>query len=125
MLAKCSNPSCFAPFRYLQEGRLFRLESDPALRTGNCSHVEYFWLCDRCSSTMTLRLGERETVVAVPVPEPIRGVPDDAALISSDRKRGLLLRNVRFPLSEHPRRPHDCATKGGTPCRMTGRSSTM
>jgi hypothetical protein len=51
---------------------------------------------------MTLRLGEDHTVVAVPIPE-IRGVPEGVDLISVDRKSGLLLRSVRFPVSEHLR----------------------
>jgi hypothetical protein len=45
MLGKCSNPSCSAPFRYLQNGQLFRLESDPVLRTSKFNQPEYFWLC--------------------------------------------------------------------------------
>jgi hypothetical protein len=94
MLAKCSNPSCFAPFRYLQEGKLFRLESDPGLRIGNSSRREYFWLCGACSSIMTLRLGEGGTVVAVPLQEPVRGVPDGVALISADRKGRFLLHKI-------------------------------
>lgn len=103
MLAKCSNPSCFTPFRYLEHGKLFRLEGDPALGTSTCNRAEYFWLCDRCSSTMTLRLGEGETVAAVPIPEPIRGVPDAVPLISVDRKRGLSLRSLSSPLPRHLR----------------------
>lgn len=70
MLAKCSNPSCSVAFRHLQEGRLFRLESDPVIRTGKTARMEHFWLCDRCSSTMILSLGEDETVLTVPVREP-------------------------------------------------------
>lgn len=103
MLAKCSNPSCFATFRHLGNGKLFRLEGDPAQSASTSNRAEYFWLCDRCSSTMTLRLGEGETVVAVPIPEPIRGVPDGVALISEDRKRGLSLRSISSPLPKHLR----------------------
>lgn len=103
MLAKCSNPSCFAPFRYLENGKLFRLEGDPAQSASTSNRGEYFWLCDRCSSAMTLRLGEDEAVVAVPIPEPIRSVPAGVALISADRKRGLLLRSISSPLPEHLR----------------------
>jgi hypothetical protein len=89
MVAKCSNPSCSTSFQYLQEGRLFRLESDPAAKF---IRVEYFWLCQKCSCAMTLRLGEDGTVIAVPLPEPVFGVPDDIAPSSTDRGRGLLLR---------------------------------
>jgi hypothetical protein len=101
MVAKCSNPSCSASFRYLGKGKLFRLEADPPLSGSTSNRAEYFWLCGRCSSTMTLRLGEDETVVAVPIPQPIRGVPDGVALISVARKRGLLLRSISSPLAKH------------------------
>jgi hypothetical protein len=102
MLAKCSNPSCFAPFRSLQAGRLFRLESDPILRPDNSSRVEYFWLCGRCSSTMTLSIGEDETVVAVPVQKP-SSVADRGAHLWVEQKRGLFLRSISSLLSEHIR----------------------
>jgi hypothetical protein len=101
MVAKCSNPSCSVSFRSLKEGRLFRLENDPAFRSSESSRLEYFWLCDHCSSTMTLRLTADGTVVTVLLPESIRGVSDGVALTSADRARGLLLRRVSSPLSEH------------------------
>ncbi len=97
MVSKCSNPSCSASFRHLKEGRLFRLENDPALRSKS-NRVEYFWLCHRCSSTLTLRLREDGTVVTVLLPEAIRGVPEGVALTSTDRKQGLLLRTVSSTL---------------------------
>jgi len=52
---------------------------------------------------MTLRLGQDEAVVAVAIPEPIRGVPEDVALISVDRERGLVLRSLASSLSGHHR----------------------
>jgi len=45
MLVKCTNPSCSASFRYLRDGRLFRLEREPTLRSSKTNRVEYFWLC--------------------------------------------------------------------------------
>jgi len=99
MVAKCSNPSCSA--RFLKEGRIFRLESDSAFRSPNSDRVEYFWLCQRCSSTMTLRLTEDGTVVTVLLPEAIRGVPDGVAVTLTDRKKGLLLRTVSSTLPAH------------------------
>jgi hypothetical protein len=101
MVAKCSNPSCSVSFLYLEDGRLFRLEKDPALRSSKSNQVEHFWLCRCCSSTMTLRLREDGTVVAALIPKPFRGVPDGVALTSVDRKKGLLLRSISSPLSEH------------------------
>ena len=86
MMNYSSNPSCSASFRHLQDGKLFRIETDPVLRTRNPKRLEYFWLCDRCSSTMTLRLEDNETVVAVPILEPMRDVP--VTVISVDRRMG-------------------------------------
>ena len=50
---------------------------------------------------MTLRLTEDGKVITVPLPESISGVPDGVALMLAERKKGLLLRSVRSPLSEH------------------------
>jgi hypothetical protein len=95
MLVKCANSSCSASFRYLRDGTLFRLERDPTLRSSKSNRVEYFWLCHRCSSEVTLRLREDGTVVTVLLPEPIRGVPDGAAISwAADRKTGLLRHSV-------------------------------
>jgi len=101
MLANCANPLCSASFRRLAEGKLFRLETDPALGSSKSNRVEYFWLCHRCSSAMTLRLREDGTVGTVLLPEPLRGVPDGVALTAVDRKKGLLLRSISSPLPEH------------------------
>jgi hypothetical protein len=93
MVAKCSNPSCSAPFQYLKEGRLFRLESERALHS-RFSRMEYFWLCPPCSREMTLRLAEDGTVVTFAFPKPIQGAPRDPPLNSIDRGMGLLLRRI-------------------------------
>ena len=101
MLSKCSNPTCSTPFLYLHEGRLFLLECDSEYSASTSSRGEYFWLCERCSSVMTLRLGEDETVVTVPIPDPICSVPEGLTLISVNRKRGLLLRSINSLSPEH------------------------
>ena len=95
MLSKCSGSACIARFLHLGEGRLFRLisASDPG-------RLEYFWLCDHCSSTITLRLAEEGSVVAVAIPKPIQGVPDGVDHSSFHRDRGLMLRSVPFPVPE-------------------------
>jgi len=49
---------------------------------------------------MSMRLRDDGTVGTVLLPKPIRGVPDGDALISVDRKKGLFLRSVNFPLLE-------------------------
>jgi hypothetical protein len=98
MLAKCANPSCFRSFHYLTEGRLFRLEADAAFSLSDSSTdsdsnmVEYFWLCGVCSTSLTLRLDEKGTVVAEPLSERARDHPRDFAIIS--RHKGMLLRSV-------------------------------
>ena len=100
MLAKCANPSCFASFRNLQEGRLFRLEPDPELTpsvnsyASDATKVEYFWLCSSCSEFMALRLGQDGTVITVSLPECAHRTPEDFAVISRHKDR--LLRSVTF-----------------------------
>jgi hypothetical protein len=96
MLTNCSNPSCSASFRHLQDGKLFSLERDGMFRQSKYNGAEYFWLCHHCSTTMTLRLEKAGKVIAVPLPEPFRGAPDGIDLSLIDRKKGLLLRSVRL-----------------------------
>jgi hypothetical protein len=94
MLAKCANPSCSASFRRLHEGRLFGLETDPALDSSKARRVEHFWLCQPCSSVMTLCLKDDGTVGAVLFLEAIHGVPARATLALANRPDGLVLRSV-------------------------------
>jgi hypothetical protein len=104
MLAKCCNPSCDAVFRYLYDGRVFVLENDPAVGPEISKRPEYFWLCRRCSSKMTLRLGEDTPVVAMLLLQKIQEKLDGAVLDSPDRKAGVTLRNITFPEHHSPRR---------------------
>lgn len=68
MLAKCTNPSCSYPFRYLHEGKLYRMELVPEDgRSGPKS--EWFWLCNQCSSQMTLRVEGSKLVAVTEMPE--------------------------------------------------------
>jgi hypothetical protein len=99
MVAKCANPSCSAPFRYLRDGRLFRLECDPASGSSQSNRAEYFWLCHACLLTMTLCLRADGTVMTIRLPEPIRDLPHGDAVISADREKGLLLRRIFTPHS--------------------------
>lgn len=53
MLSKCANPTCFARFRYLHEGRIFNVE----IKTQSCEHflqprIEHFWLCESCARVL-------------------------------------------------------------------------
>ena len=65
MLSKCANPDCSNSFRYLHEGKLFRLETGIGGKDGlaraaesevrkSSRHLEFFWLCDNCAARMTL-----------------------------------------------------------------------
>jgi hypothetical protein len=73
VLSKCANPDCSTPFLYLHQGKLFRLEVEA--KPDRVKHgpiggekkpvrrVEYFWLCDSCSSRMTVAY-ERDVGIA-------------------------------------------------------------
>jgi hypothetical protein len=59
MLSKCANPGCTASFLYLHQGKLFRFEvegNDPAGQASSRTtrNLEFFWLCDECSATLTV-----------------------------------------------------------------------
>jgi hypothetical protein len=79
MLSKCLNPRCSATFRYLRQGRLFRIDfSEPSRKSalaagrmvtstcGKADPIEHFWLCANCATTMTIELGEDGAVRPVP-----------------------------------------------------------
>lgn len=59
MVAKCANPHCSARFRYLSQGKLFRLEV-------NYGKYDYFWLCADCAPKMSLKVEWGKGVVTVP-----------------------------------------------------------
>jgi len=96
MLSKCVNPSCNAHFRYLEEGALYRLESDVFAKP-NADKPEYFWLCQSCSTALTLRI-DHETKVRVSVaPEHHRDACRTwVSLVAIDRNRGCLLSRLQF-----------------------------
>jgi hypothetical protein len=67
MVSKCANPDCVATFRYFHVGKLFRIETsaglerrhsmgqdDAVLDRPRLRRVEFYWLCDKCASKMTL-----------------------------------------------------------------------
>ena len=74
MLSKCANPECSAPFIYLRDGRLFQIDTaaGPQLVTEAKPphHIEYFWLCGQCASSMTLAFQHGKGVVMVPLDPP-------------------------------------------------------
>ena len=80
MLHKCANPACPSVFRSLSHGKLFLLETDyatesiPSLSPMNrrqrlARRVERYWLCDCCSSLLTLTFERGRGMVTVPLPD--------------------------------------------------------
>ena|SRR5882672_1766421 len=80
MLHKCVNPTCSRPFRRLEEGKLFQVETEdcvpsalPRSRSLRASRpfrrVERYWLCDACASSLTLTFERGHGVVLVPLPQ--------------------------------------------------------
>jgi hypothetical protein len=56
MLTKCANASCDREFRYAQNGKAFRVETQhPA---GSERAVEHYWLCDECMVLILPLLGD-------------------------------------------------------------------
>ena len=77
MIAKCANPECGKPFRYLRDGRLFAIPppgkpKSPQVRREN--RVKYAWLCRDCATTLTVlfETGSSETSV-VPLEPTVTG----------------------------------------------------
>ena len=84
MLSKCINPACFAPFRYLHEGRVFQMETS-APATGSdkkpCHKIEFFWLCEKCARSLKV-VADHGVVVTRPLyPE----IPVRASRVSPGR----------------------------------------
>ena len=110
MLAKCVNPLCSVPFRYLEAGGLFRLESDP-LECSDRRTPEYFWLCRSCAGKMTLRLDEAKGVRVVQSQDAPPQGADAVAFVLVDRQRGMLLNRIIF--LGYPARKHRERALGG------------
>jgi hypothetical protein len=102
MLAKCANPSCSASFLHLADGRLFRLETDPAFSSSKARETEYFWLCEPCSAGTTLRLLQDGTVATIRLADALCNGPY-VALNSVDRENREFLRSVSFLPRSHPK----------------------
>jgi hypothetical protein len=71
MLSKCLNPRCAEKFRYLGQGQLYRIDYLEVRRrhafldgeawdasSSRREGIEYFWLCEHCSATLTIASGE-------------------------------------------------------------------
>ena len=95
MISKCMNPSCFASFRHLGDGRLFQLQNDAPAAASKA--IEYFWLCDRCSVVMTLRIARDGNVVTTRLPE-----TQNEGRVALDAENRRVLRTVSFLRTTHP-----------------------
>jgi hypothetical protein len=85
MLYKCANPVCTRPFRRLDEGKLFQVETEyfPASESRQAlptrggrmlrHHVERYWLCDDCALTLTLTFEQGRGISTNPLPSQIQG----------------------------------------------------
>ena len=95
MLNKCANPDCRESFRYLQKGRLFRVEEEPQPNSVEPKDPEYFWLCSECSKRMTLRLDETAGVITVTQSESVAW-QGGAHFVLLERRHGTLLSLIHF-----------------------------
>lgn len=77
MLSKCANPQCTASFRYLHDGKLFRMEvpagfpavdKPPQVAKKPPQRTEFFWLCEKCSTQMTLVYNKELGITTRPLP---------------------------------------------------------
>ena len=75
MLSKCASPLCSASFLHLADGRLFRLETEPAFPSSNARETEYFWVCEPCSAVTTLRLADDGTVATTKLADALGNRP--------------------------------------------------
>jgi len=79
VVSNCANPECAVPFRVLRDGRLFQFEvktstegSTPVVRIERrrlIRRVWHYWLCGRCSSTLTLAFDRMDGLRVVPLEE--------------------------------------------------------
>jgi len=66
VLSKCAHPACFNQFRYLRQGKVFKVRM-PAAADGSKEHrIEYFWLCDGCAQAFKVVLRDG-AVMTVPL----------------------------------------------------------
>ena len=77
MLSKCANPECTALFRYLHDGKLFRMEMPAVVASDNTppeqakkppQRTEFFWLCEKCSTQMTVIYNIELGITTRPLP---------------------------------------------------------
>ena len=74
MLSKCANPSCSNEFHYFGEGKVFEIRWETS---SGATHspgkkksklIEHYWLCSRCSSTLTIAMDSARNIQVIPRP---------------------------------------------------------
>lgn len=65
MVSNCINPECRKPFLYLRDGRLYVNRPRNGI-VADESQIEYFWLCDSCTKTMSLVVRNDGSLCLVP-----------------------------------------------------------
>jgi hypothetical protein len=64
VLSQCLNPIGCQPFRYFRDGRLFKLEvPDSSPAPGPKRRLGRFWLCNRCSTNLTVILEDGRVLI--------------------------------------------------------------
>jgi hypothetical protein len=66
MVAKCANPACSTSFRFMGRGKVFAFDARTLARKSyapadtltveSANSCVFFWLCEVCCETATLRL---------------------------------------------------------------------
>lgn len=92
MLSKCANPECSEMFRYLRQGKVFRLAPSPAVQAAatalGCQLNERFWLCGRCSQEMTVIWNGTRASIA-PLPKSEMDIPPLQIPLKSPQRAGV------------------------------------
>ncbi len=97
MISHCANPDCAAPFHYLRGGRLYRFEvkssSPPRNDVPNaiCSRkapltTVYFWLCESCCSTLSLRFDPGRGIRLQPLPASAKSISKAPVIVETEPK---------------------------------------
>lgn len=82
MLSRCANSNCSKPFLKLREGKLFLVETERLMKSGESAVppfvrarqqqrcVEHYWLCDECAKLWTLAYDRERGVALSPREKP-------------------------------------------------------
>jgi hypothetical protein len=86
MLSHCANSRCAKPFLRLRQGKLFLVETECVVNSGERTasyssrmrhrprRVDRYWLCDQCAELWTLVHDRHQGIVLVPLLRPTAGL---------------------------------------------------